>query len=154
MPGNYSESQKICLKFLGIMFCTLLYLAISKRDFFSSVVLVSLFDWVLCFLFLYLRNSLHLCYIMCIYNFFVYCTNLLIVLGHHAAVKIDPKVSLLLHFTNFLLKIRLPHLVQAKLNLNRLSSVWIAFIDTGWRWLFIRALLLLKALLTFLYKQR
>lgn len=66
-----------------------------------------------------------MCYVTWIYNFFVYCTNLLIVLGHHAAVKIDPKVSLLLHFTNFLVQIRLPHPVQAKLNLNSIYRHWI-----------------------------
>lgn len=56
---------------------------------------------------------------------FVYCINLLIVLGPHGAVKIDPKESLLLHFTNFLVKIRLPHPVQAKLNLNITYRHWI-----------------------------
>lgn len=55
------------------------------------------------------------------------CTvqTLLIVLGHYAAVKIDPQVSLLLHFTNFLVQIRLPHPVQAKLNLNSIYRCWI-----------------------------
>lgn len=55
----------------------------------------------------------------------MYCINLLIVLGPHGAVKIDPKVSVLLHFTNFLVKIRLPHPVQAKLNLNTIYRHWI-----------------------------
>lgn len=55
----------------------------------------------------------------------MYCTNLLIVLGHRSGVNIDPKVSLLLHFTNFLVKIRLPHPVQAKLNLNSIYRCWI-----------------------------
>lgn len=57
----------------------------------------------------------------------MYCTNLLIVLDHHAAVKIDidPEVSVLLHFTSFLVKIRLRHLVQAKFNLNSIYRHWV-----------------------------
>lgn len=47
----------------------------------------------------------------------MYCTNLLIVLGPCSAVIIDPKLSLLLHATNFLMKITLSHSVQAKLTL-------------------------------------
>lgn len=55
----------------------------------------------------------------------MYCTNLLIVLGPHSAVKIDPKVSLLLHFTDFFMKIRLSHSVQAKLTLYSIYRHWI-----------------------------
>lgn len=56
----------------------------------------------------------------------MYCTNLLIVLGPCSAVKIDSEVCLLLHFTNFLMKIGwLSHSVQAMLTLNSIYRQWI-----------------------------
>lgn len=43
-------------------------------------------------------------------------------------MKIDPKVSLLLHFPNFVMQIRLPYSVQAKLALNTICRCWIDYV--------------------------
>lgn len=40
-------------------------------------------------------------------------------------MKIDPKVSLLLHFPNFVMQISLPHSVQAEVALNTICRCWI-----------------------------
>lgn len=74
---------------------------------------------------------------MWVYNFFGCSTNLLIVLGPRSTVKTDPKASLLLQFSNLLMKIRLSHLVQANLSLN---SIYII----GQIGLFSHALIFLK----------